>query len=63
MPKPSYQIEFYEDEFGDQPVRRWLKEELTPRQRRAIGYAMSEVLQHLGVGVCGSEFGGTRARR
>lgn len=53
----QYEIEFYEDEHGDQPVRRWLKEELTPRQRRAIGYAMSEVLQHLGVNVCGTEFG------
>jgi hypothetical protein len=57
VPQPPYEIEFYQDEFGDQPVRRWLKEELTPRQRRAIGYAMSEVLQHLGVGVCGTEFG------
>jgi hypothetical protein len=57
VPKPSYEIEFYQDEFGDQPVKRWLKEELTPRQRRAIGYAMSEVLEHLGVGVCGTEFG------
>lgn len=57
MPQPPYAIEFYQDESGDQPVRRWLKEDLTPRQRRAIGYAMSEVLQHLGVGVCGTEFG------
>jgi phage-related protein len=57
VPKPPFDIEFYEDREGDQPVRRWLKEELTPRQRRAIGYAMSEVLQELGLGVCGTEFG------
>ncbi len=57
MPKPPYDIEFYEDENGDQPVRRWLREELTPRKRRALGYAMLEVLQHLGIGVCGTEFG------
>ncbi len=57
MPMPPYDIEFYEDENGDQPVRRWLREELTPRKRRALGYAMLEVLQHLGIGVCGTEFG------
>ena len=57
VPKPPYTIEFYEDANGDQPVRRWLKEELTPRKRRALGQAMNEVLQHLGVGVCGTEFG------
>jgi hypothetical protein len=57
VPRPPFEIEFYEDETGDQPVRRWLKDDLTPRQRRALGHAMSEVLQHLGVGVCATEFG------
>jgi phage-related protein len=57
MPKPPFDIEFYEDKSGDQPVRRWLRDELTPRKRRALGYAMEEVLQHLGIGVCGTEFG------
>lgn len=46
-----------EDEHGDQPVRRWLLEELSPRKRRALGTAMNRVLQRLGVGVCGTEFG------
>ncbi|MEI6226952.1 MAG: hypothetical protein WCS72_19610, partial [Deltaproteobacteria bacterium] len=32
-------------------------EDLTPTMRRALGFAMSEVLQVLGIGVCGTEFG------
>jgi phage-related protein len=54
---PEYEIEFYEDEHGDAPVLRWLREELAPRKRRALGTAMNNVLQVLGVGVCGTEFG------
>jgi hypothetical protein len=53
----EYEIEFYEDEHGDTPVLRWLREELSPRKRRALGTAMNRVLQVLGVGVCGTEFG------
>lgn len=52
-----HELEFYEDEKGDLPVLRWLREELTPTKRRALGHAMNEVLQRLGVGVCGTEFG------
>jgi putative component of toxin-antitoxin plasmid stabilization module len=52
-----YQIEFYGDEHGNEPVRRWLREELTLAKRRALGYAMQVVLQRLGVAVCGTEFG------
>ena len=51
------ELEFYEDENGDVPVLRWLREELTPTKRRALGHAMNEVLQRLGVGVCSTEFG------
>ena len=53
----QYELEFYEDESGDEPVRRWLREELTPAKRRALGHAMNVVLQRLGLGVCGTEFG------
>ena len=53
----DYTLEFYEDQQGDAPVLRWLREELTPVKRRALGYAMREVLQRLGLGVCGTEFG------
>jgi hypothetical protein len=45
----TYELEFYEDENGDVPVLRWLREELTPAKRRALGHAMNEVLQLLGV--------------
>ncbi len=54
---PEYEIEFYEDDEGDEPVLRWLREELSPRKRRALGAAMNNVLQALGVKVCGTEFG------
>lgn len=56
-PVPGYELEFYADEHGDQPVRRWLLGELSPRKRRALGTAMNRVLQRLGIGVCGTEFG------
>jgi len=52
-----YELEFYEDANGDQPVRRWLRDELSPRKRRALGRAMGRILQALGVGVCGTEYG------
>jgi hypothetical protein len=54
---PAYQLEFYEDASGGQPVLRWLREELTLAKRKALGYAMNTVLQQLGLGVCGTEFG------
>ncbi len=57
MAKPPYTLEFYEDEAGDEPARRWMKDELTATQRRAIGVAMHEILAHEGVGVCNTEFG------
>lgn len=53
----AYELEFYEDAHGDQPVRRWLREELSPAKRRALGHAMDETLQELGIAVCGTEFG------
>jgi putative component of toxin-antitoxin plasmid stabilization module len=55
-------LEFYEDESGDQPVRRWLSDELTDEQRYVLGFALYEHLQHLGLGVCeigyGKQLGG-----
>ena len=52
-----YTLSFYEDQNGDSPVLRWLREELTPIQRRAIGVAMAEILQAEGVGVCRTGYG------
>jgi phage-related protein len=54
---PRYTIDFYEDEHGESPVLRWLREDLTPTQRRAIGVAMSEILQEEGIGVCRTGYG------
>ena len=54
---PRFTIEFYEDEHGDSPVLRWLRDELTPTQRRAIGVAVREFLQEEGIGVCRSSYG------
>jgi phage-related protein len=52
-----FELEFYEDAGGDQPVLRWLREELTATQRRAIGVAMAEILQVDGIGVCRTGYG------
>jgi hypothetical protein len=57
MPDPPYTLEFYEDESGEQPARRWMKESLTPTQRRAIGVALHEILAYEGTSVCSTEFG------
>jgi len=53
----KYRIEFYQDKDGDQPVLRWLREELAPEQRRVLGFAMKEVLQEEGIDVCGTPYG------
>ena len=57
MAQPPYEIEFYEDEAGELPVRRWLTEDLTPQKRRALGAAMNQILQHDGPKVVNTNFG------
>jgi hypothetical protein len=52
-----YRLEFYADADGAQPVLRWLREELTAVQRRAVGVAFREILQAEGVGVCRTGYG------
>jgi hypothetical protein len=52
-----YAIEFYETPQGDKPVLRWIKEDLSVRQRRALGYAVYRLLQRYGVSICDTEFG------
>lgn len=56
MVEPPYTIEWYLDEDGKDAVRDWI-EGLTPYQRRTIGIAMFEILQHEGASVVESEFG------
>jgi phage-related protein len=50
VPLP-YQLDFFEDDDGDKPCLRWIKD-LTPAKRRAIGVAMEQVLQAQGIAVC-----------
>jgi len=56
VPGPTYTLEFYEDEQGNEPVLQWLRQ-LSPRKRRAMGVAMFEILQHEGPKVVGTNFG------
>ncbi len=57
-PRHPYTIEFYADrETGREHVREWIKEDLTPFQRRSIGIAMSEILEVNGINVCDTEYG------
>jgi hypothetical protein len=53
----KYRLEFYHDATGEEPVRRWLREELSRTQRLVVGTAMREVLEEEGLNVCGTEFG------
>lgn len=50
---PPFEIEFYADDLGQMPCLRWIKEDLSPTKRRALGQAMHEVLQLHGVQVVG----------
>jgi len=48
-----YELEFFAEESGDMPALRWIKDDLSPTKRRALGMAMNEVLQRHGVQVVG----------
>jgi hypothetical protein len=50
-------LEFFAEDDGTKPVLAWIKNDLTPAQRRAVGTAMRRVLQANGVGVCSSPWG------
>jgi hypothetical protein len=52
-----YTIEFYEEEDGTSPVWRWIFEDLSPTQRRAVTAALEEILAVRGPNVCADEFG------
>ncbi len=52
-----YELEFFAEDDGTKPVLAWIKNDLTPTQRRAMGTAMRRVLQANGVGVCSSPWG------
>jgi phage-related protein len=60
---PPYEIEFYADPSGQMPCLRWIKEDLSPTKRRALGTAMNEVLQRHGVQVVGERSWGRQLGR
>lgn len=52
-----WRIAFYETESGAKPVLDWIKYELTPTKRRALGTAMRRMLQVHGPGVSRTSWG------
>jgi len=57
MATPRFQLEFYAEASGRQPVLEWLRDEVSVSTRRVVGTALHEILQEQGVGVCGTPFG------
>jgi hypothetical protein len=53
----SFTLEFYVEPDGRAPVQVWIKNDLSPFQRRSLGVAMSEILERQGIAVCGGEYG------
>jgi phage-related protein len=62
-PPPPFEIEFYAEQSGQRPCLRWIREELSPTKRRALGMAMYQVLQHHGVQVVGERSWGRQLGR
>lgn len=56
-----WEIDFYETDDGRKPVLDWIKDDLTPTKRRAIGSAMRRVLQVHGPEVTKTSWGDTVA--
>lgn len=52
-----WEIEFYENAAGEKPVLRWIKYELSPTKRRALGTAMRRLLQVHGPAVNRTKWG------
>lgn len=52
-----FAIEFYQSPRSDKPVLRWIRQDLSVPQRRALGYAIHRLVQRYGVRVCDTNFG------
>ncbi|RKG70189.1 hypothetical protein D7V80_06280 [Corallococcus sp. CA054B] len=52
-----YTVEFYEEANGSSPVFKWMTEELSPAQRRAVTAALEELVAPMGPDIVGTEFG------
>lgn len=48
----EFEIQFFEDASGSKPVLDWIKNELSPTKRRALGTALRRILQVHGAEVC-----------
>src|SRR2546421_5062814 len=55
--RTGFELVFYQDAAERQPVRDWLRNDLSPEERRTVGAAMRHLLQEQGMGVCGTAFG------
>lgn len=53
---PKFTLVFFVEDDGKHLVHAWLRS-LSITKKQALGTAMREILQELGVGVCGTEFG------
>lgn len=51
-----FTIEFYEDERGVVPAAKWI-DSLDGHAERVLAAALENVLAHLGIDVCGTEYG------
>ena len=63
MVSRPYQLDFFEDDDGDKPCLRWIKEDLTAAKRHAIGVAMEQMLQTQGLAVCNEKAWGKQLGR
>lgn len=52
-----YTVEFYEEANGSSPVFKWMTEDLSPAQRRAVSAALEELVVPMGPGIVATEFG------
>ena len=46
-----FELEFFTHEDGTKPALQWIKDDLSPTKRRALGTAMQQVLQQHGIDV------------
>ena len=53
----AYTVEFFLDDDGSSPVARWITEELTAAERRAVTVALSELVGEMGQDICSTDFG------
>lgn len=56
MTAGPFTIEFYEED-GRSPVETWMEKDLTDVELAALLSALEHILSHLGIGVCGTEWG------